>query len=298
MGVAVDCVLRIRTGGGPKGESPVWSGEERALYWVDIDGGALHRFDPALGRDSVRDLGEPVGCVGLTAAGGFILGLRSGIWRLDRFDSGTPSLVAAPETDRPGNRANDGRCDPWGRFWVGTMLDPATADRRTGALYCFDGQQCQRVIDGLHVLNGLAFSADRRRMYYSDSYTTVRTIWACTLDPDDGTIIDRRVFATTNGMAGRPDGGCCDADGCYWSAHIDGWQVARYTPDGRIDRTITLPVKWPTMCAFGGPELDTLYITSLRRGGRAAEHPDQPLAGSLFACRPGVTGVAEPCFAG
>ncbi|HEX2112965.1 MAG TPA: SMP-30/gluconolactonase/LRE family protein, partial [Alphaproteobacteria bacterium] len=100
------------------------------------------------------------------------------------------------------------------------------------------------------------------------------------------------------GMAGRPDGGCCDADGCYWSAHIDGWQIVRYTPDGRIDRTIVMPVKWPTMCAFGGPGLDTLYITSLRRGGPAADHPDQPLAGSLFACRPGVTGLAEPRFAG
>jgi L-arabinonolactonase len=294
--MSVECVLHLRGGGGPKGECPLWSAAEQCLYWVDIDGGMLHRFDPSTGTDTARALDRPLGCVALSAGGGFILGMRSGIYGLDGFSAGWPRLLAAPEPDRPGNRCNDGRCDPWGRFWVGTMLDPPVPERRTGALYRFDGGQCERIVDELHVANGLAFSADRRRMYYSDSHAAARTIWCFEVDPIDGTITTRRVFATTRGMEGRPDGGCCDADGCYWSAHIDGWQVVRYTPEGRIDRTIRMPVKWPTKCAFGGPQLDMLYITSLRRGGAGAEHPDQPLAGSLFACRPGVQGVPEPAF--
>jgi sugar lactone lactonase YvrE len=131
-------------------------------------------------------------------------------------------------------------------------------------------------------------------MYHSDSWTGVRTIYVSDLDPADGRVHRRRVLAVTED--GRPDGGCCDADGCYWSCHIDGGRVVRFTPEGAVDRVVELPVRWPTMCAFGGPALDILYITSLRRGGAAAEHPDQPLAGSLFACRPGVTGIAEPAF--
>jgi sugar lactone lactonase YvrE len=292
--MSVECVLQIRAGGGPKGESPVWSAAEQCLYWVDIDGCALHRFDPATGRDTVRNVGERIGCVALTSRGGFVLGLASGVYLLDTFDTGAPRLLVAPEPDRAGNRLNDGRSDPFGRFWIGSMLDPPDNDRRTGALYCIDGARCTTAVGGLHVGNGLAFTADRRRMYHSDSWRAVHTIWTADVDPVDGRIANRRVLAVT--ADGRPDGGCCDADGCYWSCHIDGSRVVRFTPDGRIDRTIPVPVRWPTMCAFGGPALDILYITSLRRGGAAAEHHDQPLAGSLFACRPGVTGIPEPLF--
>jgi sugar lactone lactonase YvrE len=294
----IDCVLKMRGGGGPKGECPVWSAAEQCLYWVDIDGGTLNRFDPATGRNAAYTLGEPIGCHGLRRAGGFVLATRSGV-HLSGADPTQRTRIAAPEPDKPENRPNDGRCDPQGRFWFGTMCDPPTrsADPQ-GGLYRVDPDgTATRMVDGIFVGNGLAFSPDGRILYHSDSFAAVRTIWAWDLDPQGG-LTNRRVFATTHGLQGRPDGACVDADGCYWSCHIDGGLVVRYTPDGRIDRTIPMPVKWPTMCAFGGAKLDTLYITSLRRGGAAAEHPDQPLAGSLFACRPGVTGVPEPLFGG
>jgi sugar lactone lactonase YvrE len=297
VATSVDCVLAIRGGGGPKGESPLWSADEQCLYWVDIDGGALHRFDPASGRDRAQVFTEPVGCVARTDRGRFLLGMRSGIHVLDAFGEGVPRRILRLESDRPGNRSNDGRCDPFGRFWVGTMLDPPSAEVASGALYRLDQERCARVFDGLHTANGLAFTADRTRMYFSDSFRTVSTVWACDLDPQDGTVLSRRPFASLDPAKGRPDGACCDEDGCYWSCHIDGGRVVRYTPQGRVDRQIAMPVAWPTMCAFGGPNLDVLYITSLRRGGPDAEHPAQPLAGSLFACRPGVRGVAEPRYA-
>ncbi len=295
MAIAVDCVLEIHGGGGPKGESPVWAAGEQKLYWVDIDGHRLHRFDPATGIDSERDVGEPIGCVALVEGGGFVLGLASGVHLLDAFDGGTPRRLVAPEPERQGNRLNYGRCDPFGRFWVGSMRDPASEEHRTGALYCVDGSRAQRVFDHLHVANGLAFSGDRRRMYFSDSFHTDRTIWTVAVDPDEGHLGAREVFAITE--QGRPDGGCCDVDGCYWSCHIDGGRIVRYTPSGKIDRVLPMPVRWPTMCAFGGPDFATLYITSLRRGGVDSVHPDQTLAGSVFACRPGVSGFAEPRFA-
>jgi sugar lactone lactonase YvrE len=292
----IDCVLEMRCGGGPKGECPVWSAAEQCLYWVDIDGGTLNRFDPATGRNTAFALGEPIGCYGLRKSGGFVLATQSGV-HLSGADPTQRRRIAAPETDKPHNRPNDGRCDPFGRFWFGTMADPPTRNAAAqGALYRVDPDgTVTRMVEDIFVGNGLAFSPDGRTLYHSDSFTDVRTIWAWDLDAD-GRLANRRLFATTRG--GRPDGACVDADGCYWSCHIDGGAVVRYTPDGRIDRTIGMPVKWPTMCAFGGAALDTLYITSLRRGGAAAEHPDQPLAGSLFACRPGVTGVPEPLFGG
>jgi sugar lactone lactonase YvrE len=294
----IDCVLEVRENTEPKGECPVWSAAEQCLYWVDIDAGTLNRFDPATGRNIAYALGEPIGCYGLRRAGGFLLATRSGV-HLSGADPTQRTRIAAPEPDKPENRPNDGRCDPQGRFWFGTMCDPPTrsADPQ-GALYRVDPDgSVTRMVDGIFIGNGLAFSPDGRTLYHSDSFTAVRTIWAWDLDAE-GRITNRRVFATTHGLQGRPDGACVDADGCYWSCHIDGGLVVRYTPDGRIDRTIPMPVKWPTMCAFGGAKLDTLYITSLRRGGAAGEDPDQSLAGSLFACRPGVTGVPEPLFGG
>jgi sugar lactone lactonase YvrE len=158
---------------------------------------------------------------------------------------------------------------------------------------------CEKLIDGLIVTNGCAFSPDGRRFYFSDSEPSIRTIWACDHDPDSGALTNRRVFVDTHGLAGRPDGGTVDADGCYWMAGVGGWQLVRFTPQGKVDRIIDLPVEKPTKVAFGGRDLDVLYVTSIGVPSAAGGDPRQPQAGGIFALHvPGVRGIAQPRFAG
>jgi len=292
-----ECVHEIRRGGGPKGECPVWDVRAQVLYWIDIDGCTVHRFDPASGANVSREVGEQVGAVALCHdPSQLLLATRRGLIVLSLADN-SRNLICGVESDLPANRLNDGRCDARGRFWVGSMRDPSAPSDRFGTLYRYDSESGLRtVLSGLGTPNGLAFSPDGKRMYLSDSNTQVRSIWAFDYDIDDGVCGNRTLFATTENRQGRPDGACCDADGGYWSAQIDGWSVVRYTPNGHIDRVVSLPVQWPSMCAFGGADLGTLYITTIRRGGARQDWPDQPLAGSLFACRPGVRGLAEPAF--
>ena len=287
----VDCVLDIKA---ELGECPVWSPRENALYWIDIYAGRLNRFDPSSGANRVWTLPEAIGSFALCEDGGVLLALKSGLARYD-LESGALTPLASPEPDLPGNRLNDGRCDFQGRFWVGSMEDPVQPSRAMGSLYRFGADhRCTRVCDGLFVANGLAFSPDGRTLYHSDSYVAVRTIWAWDLDADDGAITNRRVFVDTHGMPGRPDGGAIDAEGCYWMAGNDGGEIVRFTPKGEVDRRIALPVAKPSMLAFGGPRLDTIYVTSIR----PASIEGQPQAGSLFAVHAGVTGVMEPLFKG
>jgi len=275
------------------GECPVWCPREQSLYWIDIYAGRLNRFDPSTGTNSFWQLPEPIGSFALCETGGALVALKSGLHRLD-FGSGGLTPFAAPEADLPGNRLNDGRCDRQGRFWVGSMADPVDFERPHGSLYRADpGGGCTRMVEGLYVASGLAFSPDGRTLYHSDSFREVRTVWAWDLDPDDGAISNRRVFVDTHGMPGRPDGAAVDADGCYWMSAIDGWELVRFTPAGVVDRRIALPIAKPTMMAFGGPRLETLYITSIRPPGPCL---DQPQADSLFAVEAGVPGLPEPLF--
>jgi sugar lactone lactonase YvrE len=171
-------------------------------------------------------------------------------------------------------------------------------NKPSGQLYRVDGDlRIHPLVAGMMVGNGLAFSPDGRTLYHSDSHRSVQTIWAWDLDPDDGTIGNRRVFATTHDRAGRPAGAAVDADGCYWTAANDGWQLIRYTPQGKVDRTVRLPVRRPTKLAFGGRGLDIIFVTSMQPG---PDDPpaEQPLAGGLFALAVGVQGLPEPRFAG
>jgi L-arabinonolactonase len=291
---AVDCVLDVRAA---LGECPVWCARSQALYWIDIYEGRLNRFDPATGSNRVWQLGEPIGSFALCEAEGQLLvALKSGLYRYEP-ETGTRKLLASPERHMTDNRMNDGRCDPAGRFWVGTMRDPPDPARKHGTLYRLTPDySCTPMAGGFVVSNGLAFSPDGRTLYHSDSHVSVRSIWAWDLDLAEGRISNRRLFVDTDGMPGRPDGGCCDADGCYWMAGNDGWELVRFTPAGKIDRRIPLPIAKPSMPAFGGRELDTIYVTSIRPGG--VDLSDQPLAGSLFAVRPGVKGLPEPRFKG
>jgi sugar lactone lactonase YvrE len=289
----VDCVLDLRV---ELGECPVWCERSQSLYWIDIYAGDLHRFDPSSGQDRSWPMGEAIGSFALCESEGVILvALKSGVYRHE-LSSGRRQLLASPERNLPHNRMNDGRCDPAGRFWVGTMRDPPHPAHREGTLYRLAGEgRCTPMVSGIITCNGLAFSPDGRTLYHSDSHPSVRTVWSWDFDLAEGRIENRRVFIDTHGLPGRPDGGCCDADGCYWMTGNDGWELVRLTPAGRIDRRIALPIAKPSMVAFGGRALDTLYVTSIRP---TSDLSKQPQAGSLFALRPGVTGIPDPLFKG
>ncbi|MFD1798092.1 SMP-30/gluconolactonase/LRE family protein [Paracoccus aurantiacus] len=274
--------------GAKVGESPVWCDRRQVLWWVDIEGETLHCHDPARGTDREWPMGQMVACIALTEGDDLVLGLVDGLFRFSP-QSGERSLIATPEADSPGNRPNDATMGRDGRFYFGSMKIRQDG-QPGGALYRLDPDgEVTRLLDGLHVANGLAVSLGGDVLYLSDSARDVRKIWA--FDLADGRLSNRRVFFDTAGLPGRPDGGCVDAEGFYWSAAIDGGQLLRLSPDGEIERVIEMPVKKPTKCCFGGPDLDVLYVTSL------GATDDSPHAGALMSLRPGVKGVAEPRLA-
>jgi len=282
------------------GESPVWSVAEQALYWVDIPGRALHRWSGAAGHTTWATQEMPA-CIAMRAdlPGRWIAGMESGTFSLALQAEGRveASRVSTVAHAMPGMRFNDGRCDRQGRFWAGTMLMDMAAAARVGRVYRQDSASAAPSLqfEDFIVPNGLAFSPDGRTMYISDSHPSVQTIWAFDYDTDTGTPSNRRVFLDMNPLPGRPDGAAMDMDGCYWICGNDAGQIHRITPDGRVDRSLDVPVRKPAMCAFGGPNLDTLFVTSIRPGGDLS---DQPLAGGVFALHPGVQGIAEPMFRG
>jgi len=292
--VQVDCVLDARAA---LGEAPLWCEREQVLWWADIEGRALHRFDPSDGSDRAWPLPSRIGCFCLRERGGMVVALEDGFHFFDP-ETGALEAIVDPEADRPGNRFNDGATDPGGRFVAGTM--PMGPREPVAALYrLWPDRRCERLFDGLTVTNGCAFAPDGRVFYFSDSESSVRTIWACDHDPATGALTNRRVFVDTHGLAGRPDGGTVDAHGCYWMAGVGGWQLVRFTPKGEVDRFVDLPVEKPTKVAFGGRNLDVLYVTSIRMGLSPESAARQPGAGGILALRlPGISGWAQPRFAG
>ena len=279
------------------GECPLWSPTEARLYWEDIDGRAVHRFDPATGVDEVRAAPGRPGSLALTATPGRLLVAVEGRLSFLDWASGEWEDWIDLEPEGRGNRMNDGRCDPAGRFWVGTMFDPTSAEQATGSLYRIDADGRSTVTrTGIGVPNGLAFAPDGRTMYWADTHRD--TVWAYDYDVDTGEARDERVFLDFSGLPGRPDGACIDEDGCYWIACVYGSAVLRVTPRGDVDRQFAVPTLKPTMPAFGGPSLSTLFITSIGGGGSHAVDPAQPSAGDLFAIETGYRGIPEPHFAG
>ncbi|WCM54179.1 SMP-30/gluconolactonase/LRE family protein [Pseudomonas sp. WJP1] len=280
------------------GESPVWVPEENALYWVDIPAGGLQRWSAQTGHVHAWKTPQMLACIARHPDGGWVAGMESGFFHLQAHEDG--SLDSAPlahvDHARPGMRLNDGRCDRQGRFWAGSMVLDMNANAAVGTLYRYDaGQQgpLQAQMNGLIVPNGLAFSPDGKTMYLSDSHPLVQQVWAFDYDIDSGTPSNRRVFIDMNQHDGRPDGAAVDAEGCYWICGNDAGLVHRFTPDGRLDRSLAVPVKKPSMCAFGGSRLDTLFVTSIRPGD---DQDEQSLAGGVFALDPGVKGLPEPLF--
>ena len=280
------------------GESPVWSTTEQALYWVDIPAKRLHRW--ALGDASSQSWAAPqmLACIARGRDGSWIAGMEDGLFSLTPHNDGSlgASLLAAVTHAQSGMRFNDGRCDRQGRFWAGTMLMHMSAGAQVGAMYRYSAGQAEPLkaqLDGFIVPNGLAFSPDGQTLYLSDSHPDVQKIWAYDYDTDTGTPHNRRLFVDMGEHPGRPDGAAVDADGCYWICGNDAGLIHRFTPEGKLDRSLTVPVKKPAMCAFGGADLDTLFVTSIRPAGDIS---DQPLAGGVFALRPGVKGLPEPMF--
>lgn len=277
------------------GESPFWHGAEQALYWADIPERKLYRWDAATAAASQWTAPEMLACVAASASGGFIAGMETGVFGLSAQADGTlqSELLAAVSHRDAGMRFNDGRCDRQGRFLAGTMVMNMGLGSTAGCVYRYQqGHGLVQLLDGFITPNGMAFSPDGKTMYLSDSHPSVQLIWAFDYDTDSGTPSNRRVFADMKPLPGRPDGAAVDADGCYWICGNDAGMVHRFTPDGRLDRSLAVPVKKPAMCAFGGAGLDTLFVTSIRPDG--VDLSDQPLAGGLFALRPGVCGLAEP----
>lgn len=289
-----ELILDARNG---TGESPVWHVAEQALYWVDIPDCALHRWRATDQRHDIWHADEQIACIARAPEGQWIAGMESGVFMLTPCSDGrlSASLVAPVAHARPGMRFNDGRCDRQGRLWAGTMLLDMSQFAPVGALYRLSGHgadcRLDQILDDLIVPNGIAFSPDGRTMYLSDSTPSRQMVWAFDYDIDAGMPSRRRVFIDKL-VSGRPDGAAIDEDGGYWICGTDSGQIHRYTPEGRLDRSLSVPVAKPAMCAFGQANLDTLFVTSVRRPSAA---PDA-LDGGVFALHPGVRGIAEPAY--
>jgi sugar lactone lactonase YvrE len=276
------------------GECPVWSVAQQSLWFTDIKGRGLWRLDPSTGETRRAELPEELGCFALAADGGFIAGLRSGLWRLDADGAPVAMLAANPE-DTSRSRFNDGRADPAGRFLAGTLDESkAHGDAR---LYRWDRRGLAALAEGLMTSNGLAFSPDGRTVYHAD--TPRFTVWAMDYDLATGAVSNRRPFfrlTPTEEDRGRPDGAAVDAAGCYWTALYEGGRVQRRDPDGRLLEEHPLPARCPTMVAFGGRDLRTLFATTARAGRPEAELAEFPYSGGLFAMRVDTPGLPEPLF--
>jgi sugar lactone lactonase YvrE len=285
------CVLDIRAS---LGECAIWSATESVLYWVDINAPTLNRFDPTSGRNDAMPMPSSIGCFALRRGGGFVVALRDGLWLAGR-DGTLERKVASAPFDPAHHRFNDGRCDRQGRFFAGSMNE--NRDANTAALHRLDPDWTfTTVLDDMMISNGLAWSPDGRTMYHAD--TPTRTVNAYDYDIRAGTPANRRVFAQWTAEGDRPDGCTVDSAGCYWSAFYRGGKVVRVSPEGRTLAEIPIPAMCPTMCALGGTDLRTLYVTTARQQRTDEELARLPQSGGIFALRVDVPGLPEPLFAG
>jgi sugar lactone lactonase YvrE len=277
------------------GESPMWVAEQGALWWCDIPGRRLNRWHPASGQHQQWAFDTDVGCCAPLLGGDVLLGMRDGLWRFDSV-SGRRTPLAEPPYDPATERFNDGKADPQGRFWVGTIYEPRKP--ALAALYRLAHGALERVAGDITVSNGLAWSPDGRTMYWSD--TTAHSIYAFDFDGTDGSLSRRRTFASFPGKpadgniaayGGRPDGAAVDIEGAYWVAMFEGRRLLRLAPDGSLLQSVPLPVRCPTMPCFGGPDLRTLFITTARQNRPEAELAAEPDAGCVLSMRVDVPGL-------
>ena len=280
------------------GEGPVWDARTQQLIWVDIEGFYVHVYNPATRAHRAIAVGEYVGSAAVRASGGLVLALMSGFAALDlATEQLTP--IADAESHLPGNRFNDGKCDPAGRFWAGTLCLDEDHGEGKGNLYCLHSdQRVELKAPGVWISNGLAWTRDERTMYYIDS--PKQCVVAYDYDKTTSAITNpREVIRVDGSEKGYPDGMTIDEEGMLWIAHWDGGHVCRWNPHtGEELAEIAVPVSRPTSCVFGGANFETLYITSARTRLSAEKLAGQPLAGSIFKCTPGVRGLPLWEYAG
>lgn len=274
------------------GEGPMWSVQEQVLYWVDIMGEAVQRYDPQTGDYTRYNIGQMVGTVVLRQSGGFVLALHHGLAFWD--PEGGLQPIVDPEPDKPDSRFNDGAVDRQGRFWAGTM-DMSEDQKPVSALYRLDPDlTVQTMATNIYISNGLGWSPDNTIMYYVD--TPRRVIWAYDFDPATGAIANRRDFVTVpEDDPGGPDGLTVDSEGFIWLARWGGWKVSRFDPAGQLEREVKVPAARVTSVMFGGPDLTELYITCARMD---FDEATEPHAGGLFRLQTSIKGLPEPAFAG
>jgi sugar lactone lactonase YvrE len=277
------------------GECPLWDSAEQALYWVDIEGNLVHRFEPATGCHETRQPGFPMTAFGFRASGGWVTAAKNGLAFWD-WHSGAYEFITDPVVGQSNLRFNDGVVDRQGRFWAGT-INEADFYAPDSSLFRLDPDGSVHQLDtGLATSNGLGLSPDGLTLYFVDMFHS--KILAYDHDPATGAVENRRIFASVPEEAGFPDGITIDREGCVWNAHWSGWKVTRYDPDGKIEREICLPVQNVTRCAFGGAQLDVLFINTAWYGLSEAMRQNQPLAGDLFCIQTEIKGLVEPKFNG
>lgn len=295
------------------GESPFWHPAEQMLYWVDIPSKKIFRSNVFMGTVESWAMAAPhdlePGCIAPARSGGLVIALRDGVYRARSWGGPLEKLAPALHNTKT-SRFNDGKCDPLGRFWAGTIHEPR--DAREAALYCLDGRgghapALARMAGGATVGNGLAWSADGRTLYWAD--TTAHVIHAWDWDAAANTLQGQRVFRQfplkppdwqpgLPGYGGRPDGAAVDSQGNYWAAMFEGRRVLKLSPAGEVLAEIETPVQCPTMVCFGGDDLQTLYLTTARHGRPAAELEAMPQSGCVFSTRVDVPGLPVNFFAG
>ncbi len=276
------------------GEGPIWDARTGVIAFVDINHAELRRYDVATEATAIWTAPCRVGSIGVREGGGFVAGTTSGFATLDP-DGNVFDVIGHPEPDVVTNRFNDGKVDPHGNFWAGTMDDRRR--ERSGVLYCLRPDRTWTAIDlDYRITNGPAFSPDGRTLYHTD--TMDGTTFAFDLSPD-GLVANRRVFRDWHDVSGHPDGMTTDAEGHLWVAFWGGWCVRRIAPTGEIVAEHALPVSNVSSVAFGGPGLDRLFATSARQDLTSTQIADQPLAGGLFeVLGHGVTGLPGGVYRG
>jgi L-arabinonolactonase len=278
------------------GEGPLWDVEEQRLYWIDSFGGNVFRCTPDGREIRAWDLPMKIGSMALRQKGGAVLSLARGFHFLD-FKTGDVELIVDPEPGRDSNRINDGKVDKRGRFVAGTM--DTSEDGPNGSLYRLDPDlSLHKLDDKIIVSNGPCWSPDGSTFYFADSWSG--EIWAYDYDLATGKVSNKRTFCKIDtSTGGAADGSTVDAEGCLWNAQVYDGKLKRYTPDGKLERVIDMPVKKVTSVMFGGPNLDVLYVTSMAKPPLPRFPGDGVLRGSLFAIYDlGIKGVPEPRFAG
>jgi sugar lactone lactonase YvrE len=278
------------------GESPLWHPVENQLYWIDIEDRTVHRLDPINSLHHLWPMPSEPGAIAWSASGGLLVALRSGLALLDT-GSGALNIIAQPPYDPAYERFNDGRCDAAGRFWVGTIYEPR--DQPKAALYAVECGILRDSGKRATVSNGIAFSPDNRTIYHAD--TTAHRITAYDFDAASGSVGVGRLlneFSSDrdHNYGGRPDGAAVDSEGNYWCAMYEGGRLLQLSSSGNILREIRLPVRCPTMMAFGGHDLRTLSITTVRSKRTPDELAACPLSGCLLSMRVEVPGLPEHAY--